>query len=358
MFADEKYKKMVKNVLVAQKPKTFPEINIENLISEKFVSPGLTKDESFKDLMIARQEMWISILEKHLGESVLFLDSDTIILKDFYKDLEDRLLVDDILHQGGGIVAFNSNKKTIELWKSFVKSLKEIPKEKRKTGFPEPEFIDLIDSYKSSSRLPKEYGFLSKDCCIYHAMNGGVTIAEKICSIFVAKKIIENLNNKDKKIQYKIPDVEDFIESQEPLICSEGLYLVRKRQLYENEREYINSVHTSFLQRIEFNSIEETKELINDCAVIFNHKNLLELKKYACGDDFKNFEMYYSFSNNWQKGKNCRNIVYINLENSNKFLVIKHQKYLDENGNVVEMFDENNKFLGIASKVKPIAYKL
>ena len=284
MFADEKYKKMVKNVLVAQKPKTFPEINIENLISEKFVSPGLTKDESFKDLMIARQEMWISILEKHLGESVLFLDSDTIILKDFYKDLEDRLLVDDILHQGGGIVAFNSNKKTIELWKSFVKSLKEIPKEKRKTGFPEPEFIDLIDSYKSSSRLPKEYGFLSKDCCIYHAMNGGVTIAEKICSIFVAKKIIENLNNKD--------------------------------------------------------------------------KNLLELKKYACGDDFKNFEMYYSFSNNWQKGKNCRNIVYINLENSNKFLVIKHQKYLDENGNVVEMFDENNKFLGIASKVKPIAYKL
>tara|TARA_R100000664_G_scaffold18454_1_gene27511 strand:- start:8156 stop:9097 length:942 start_codon:yes stop_codon:yes gene_type:complete len=201
VFATNSYLYLIQKILLPSIVAYHPGAEVNVLFTEKGALPnigGSTHDPQFKDLMTHRMAHYLRVLKKNKGKKVLFLDGDIIILQPFLHDLEERLDNYDILHQGGGILAFNSNEHTIKLFEDFVNQCIATKPEDRPPGFPEFELQAAFKEYYDSSLvslLPEQYGYLCEDPYMYHAMNSGNTMPEKMVILTWAEQIAIKLRN-------------------------------------------------------------------------------------------------------------------------------------------------------------------
>ena len=234
VFATKQFLTLIQDVLLPTFFKHHPDHGINIFAKGRGVPPNLggsTHTPVFKDLMLERVLFYLQTLKKHKNEKVLFLDCDIIIFQPFIDNLEKLLKEKDILHQGGGVLAFNSNERTIDLFQGFIDRCLKIPIDKRPPAFPEFELQDSFKELGSSSwiaKLPEEYGYLCEDSYIYHAMNGGNTILEKkaiLAGSFMAYDILQK--NKVNELFKDSERYQSFKKNKENIIFSHGFLCIR-----------------------------------------------------------------------------------------------------------------------------------
>lgn len=174
---------------------------------------GRTNNHEFKGVMMRRLLEYLRILKIHKGERVLFMDADIVFFRPFVSDLCSRLEEKDLLHQGGGFLAFNSNEKTINFLQELCDYCQSKPKDELVDGFPEFELVEfLFDADRSEwiEELPEKYGFMTEESYFYHAMNGGSSMLEKLYTLNLAQNIDNSLRgtssfeNRDSYKKFKL----------------------------------------------------------------------------------------------------------------------------------------------------------
>ena len=234
MVVDDVYIELVKRTK-GSFPADFPHITLatahHNLGSDLV---GSTHNQRYKSLMLARIEKYLEILKSHIGQQVLFLDADVVILDNFIDDLETRLTYHDMLIQDtpsgkgcAGIMAFNVNEQTMSFWKEVVEHCREIPIVKRQHGYPEVELNEKIDEWQKKgnmdwySTLPQEYGYICENSKIYHAINGGSSVLEKLTMLNLATQFVKCLKFRDHS---EIFAYDRFCQSSYNHVISVGFY--------------------------------------------------------------------------------------------------------------------------------------
>ena len=159
---------------------------------------GRTNSYAFKTMMMRRLFEYLRILKMHEGERVLFMDADIVVFRPFIGDLCSRLEEKDLLHQGGGFLAFNSNEKTINFLHDLCNYCQNKSKDELVEGFPEVElneFLSDIDRSEWIEKLPEKYGWITEQSYFYHAMNGGGSMLEKMYTLSLAQKVDDSLRD-------------------------------------------------------------------------------------------------------------------------------------------------------------------
>jgi len=192
-MADNSYLTLLNDTIIPLLPPSVPAFNIIRVPEQLDNLAGNTYNAEYRDLMMFRLEKYLEILKRHEGEQVLFLDADVVIYGDFIDDLKERLKEKDFLAQHhtnektfcAGIMAFNSNERTIHFWEEAVAHCAAVPTQERQPGFPEIELNEALGESGSQAEvewfgyLPDKYGYIGKDSYMYHAINGGNTVAQK-----------------------------------------------------------------------------------------------------------------------------------------------------------------------------------
>ena len=154
--------------------------------------PGATDEPRFRDMMLKRMVAYRDYVKDHMGQKVLFLDCDVIFLQPVKEEMLSFLDDYDFAMQkrfNAGIWGVNCNKRSLDFFTSFVDYICQL-----EVYQEEKEVTNTIKEWVKQNRLkalelPKDYGFITPNTKIYHAVNGGRSIFSKFCILKMVKKI-------------------------------------------------------------------------------------------------------------------------------------------------------------------------
>ena len=148
---------------------------------------GQTHGSGYLELCLQSHFHKLKLMKENIGHSIVFLDADIVFnnnINDFSKIIDESLVENDFLFQYDnnsgmskrinlGIIAVKCSQRSITLWEAHCKNVSSIPPSDRVAGFPQIEFNDLIGSWDqeiSYKNLPLTFGYLGKECILYHAI--------------------------------------------------------------------------------------------------------------------------------------------------------------------------------------------
>lgn len=170
-------------------------LQIEAPFSESLV--GRTEWDRYKELMRRRIGVYLEIVKQNVGKKILFLDCDVVAVQNFKSDMIEILGTCDMCFQSpgynAGIWGVNCTLASIEFMENFYKSI-DIPAENRTDGYPQFELRDMITLYCNEAKLKvvelgPEYGFITSNTKLYHAINGGNSAMSKMMVLSLAWQI-------------------------------------------------------------------------------------------------------------------------------------------------------------------------
>jgi hypothetical protein len=149
--------------------------------------PGQTDDDSYKERMRLRLEVYLQHIRRNRGKKMLFLDCDIVFFKSFKNDFLTFLDSNDMFIQKdyiGGIIGVKCNQAVEEFFEHMIERCKAVPPAERKDGYPQCQLEATIEEFINNRgfqliELPEKYGFLTDDTVMYHAINAGRCIGHK-----------------------------------------------------------------------------------------------------------------------------------------------------------------------------------
>jgi hypothetical protein len=197
IFATGKYRDLVEYVLKPSLPADMDEKYIKFIYDDKDIAlPGATHDADFKEKMLQRIIYYRDYVKEHMSQKVLFLDCDVVFLQPFKEEMLKFLDDYDFAIQkkfSAGIWGVNCNERSLDFFNHFVEYISQIKPEERPPGYPQFELNATIEQWMSTERLKvlqlsEDYGFITENTKIYHAMNGGETVFSKFCILKLVEK--------------------------------------------------------------------------------------------------------------------------------------------------------------------------
>jgi len=225
-FATGEYMELVERIFLPTLPDDMERQDVWLCNNDTDIAqPGATDDPVYKQKMLDRIQYYREYIREHLGEKVLFLDCDVVFLRPFKEEILEALEEDDFVMQktfNAGIWGVNCNERSLAFFNYFADFISAIPPTDRPDGFPQPELESAIKEWHAQDRLkalelPEEYGYLTPDTRIYHAVNGGKTVFAKWCILTLAQAYQpEEDDHHEKSFNWigclKTEDVEKFAE--------------------------------------------------------------------------------------------------------------------------------------------------
>ena len=224
-FATGEYMELVERIFLPTLPDDIDRQDVSLYNNTDTALPGATDDPVYKQKMLDRIQYYREYIRQHLGEKVLFLDCDVVFLRPFKEEILEALKKQDFVmqkHFNAGIWGANCNERSLAFFNYFVDFISAIPPTDRPDGFPQPELESAIKEWHAQDRLkalelPEEYGYLTPNTRIYHAVNGGKTVFAKWCILTLAQAYQpEEDDHHEKSFNWigclKTEDVEKFAE--------------------------------------------------------------------------------------------------------------------------------------------------
>jgi hypothetical protein len=171
-------------------------INIDAPFEEALV--GQTHWPRYKELMRRRIAAYSQIVKQQAGNKILFLDCDVVVLQDCKAELCEILDEADMCLQSpgfnAGIWGVNCTPAAIAFFEQFTDLISGIPTDERQPGYPQFELRDFITEQQENGainvhELSEDYGWLSRNTKIYHAINGGHSALSKFLVLTIAAEL-------------------------------------------------------------------------------------------------------------------------------------------------------------------------
>lgn len=226
------------DLFVAALRPTLTEYDLDNEVSLLHIdSPfqetlvGRTSWARYKELMRRRIGVYVEIVKANIGNKILFLDCDVIMIQNCKQELLDILDDCDMCFQSpgfnAGIWGVRCSSTTAEFFQSFYDHISAVKPEDRPDGYPQFELKDMVITWQKQKKikvteLPREYGFLCDDTKIYHAVNGGHSVLAKITSLALGWETIHTMKGLTlpspliQVIPWFIPNYIKYIEQLPP----------------------------------------------------------------------------------------------------------------------------------------------
>jgi len=198
-FATGQYRELVERVLIPSLPTDLNRDHIKFIYDDKDIAlPGATDEPRFRDMMLKRMVAYRDYVKGHMGQKVLFLDCDVVFLQSIKEEMLSFLDDYDFAMQkrfNCGIWGVNCNERSLDFFTSFVDYICQLELYQE-----EIEVTNTIKEWVKQNRLkalelPKDYGFITPNTKIYHAVNGGRSIFSKFCILKMVEKIDFSLDS-------------------------------------------------------------------------------------------------------------------------------------------------------------------
>ena len=192
LFVTGEYRHVLRDVVVPSLISRHPELSAENIVvqlNEELVDlAGQTQNTVYKEMMLHRQQFYLTMVRENMGNKLLFLDCDVVCTQPFLDEISHILDTCDFAMQKNyiaGIWGVSCNENTLAFFEDFVKSIESIPPDARQDGYPQFELEACIENARAKQQLnvvtlPPKYGYLCPEMVIYHAINGGQTAQAKL----------------------------------------------------------------------------------------------------------------------------------------------------------------------------------
>ena len=200
VYATGDYKILALSVLGPSLPPDIKKEKVQIITGDLKTLVGQTKDAEYKEQMLNRLIYYQQYIRSHQGEKVLFLDCDVVFLQPIKEEILHFLDEHDFAMQKNfiaGIWGINCNERSLKFFDNFIEHLQQIPPPDRQDGFPQFELGDKIVEFRDAMKLkvlelPEEYGFLTHNTKIYHAINGGESVFSKFCVLKAAASVCQS----------------------------------------------------------------------------------------------------------------------------------------------------------------------
>ena len=186
-FATGAYRELAHRIFLPTLPADIDRAKVLLVGCEEDALPGGTDNAEYQHRMFWRMAYYRQFVEDNMGKKVLFLDCDVVFLRPFKEEMLRYLDEYDFAIQQtycAGIWGVNCNARTLDFFNRFVNYIAAIPPHERARGFPQFELCNAIRYYVEENalavlELPDEYGYVTPNTKIYHAINGGASMVAK-----------------------------------------------------------------------------------------------------------------------------------------------------------------------------------